>query len=194
MFPNRALEPIVALLGHSGLAHWDQVDSRLWTIDLKGGDMIKNFEEVRNQLKELADVVNSFKSEAVQLRIVDLVFNLPKQSDEDNNNTQIQGAVKHPSKRTKVRSKTKTSVSNDEGQKKKPMASGHGPTSTLTKLTEGDFFNKPQSMKSIIEHCEINLARKIKQNDISGKLARMVRDGILKRAKNSDGQYEYNKA
>ena len=74
------------------------------------------------------------------------------------------------------------------------MASGSGPVSTLAKLADGEFFNTPQSMKSIIEHCEVNLARKIKQTDISGKLARMVREQVLKRAKNADGQYEYSKA
>lgn len=34
----------------------------------------QNFEEVKKQLAELSEVVNKFKSEAVQLRIVDLVF------------------------------------------------------------------------------------------------------------------------
>jgi hypothetical protein len=36
--------------------------------------MIKNFEEVKKLLAELSEVVNKFKSEAVQLRIVELVF------------------------------------------------------------------------------------------------------------------------
>ena len=36
--------------------------------------MIKNFDEVKMQLGELSDVVNKFKSEQFQLKIVDLVF------------------------------------------------------------------------------------------------------------------------
>jgi len=36
--------------------------------------MIKNFEEIKKQLGELSDVLNKFKSEQVQLRIVELVF------------------------------------------------------------------------------------------------------------------------
>ena len=36
--------------------------------------MIKNFEEIKEQLRELSEIVNSFTSEAVQLRIVELVF------------------------------------------------------------------------------------------------------------------------
>jgi len=33
--------------------------------------MIKNFEEIKKQLNELSTVINSFKSEAVQLRIIE---------------------------------------------------------------------------------------------------------------------------
>ena len=35
---------------------------------------MKKFEHLKGQLAELASVLNSFKSEAVQLRIVDLLF------------------------------------------------------------------------------------------------------------------------
>ena len=54
-----------------------------------------------------------------------------------------------------------------------------------------DFFKKPRTIGDILVHCETNLARKIKANEISGKLGRMVRNGELKRTKNADGQYEY---
>lgn len=36
--------------------------------------MIKNFEELKKQLAELADVLNTFKSEAVQVRLLELIF------------------------------------------------------------------------------------------------------------------------
>ena len=155
--------------------------------------MIENFENVKNQLKELSDVINSFNSEAVQLRIIDLIFNITQNEEtniEQNQNLEID-TNKPKRKRSKL--KPKVSTANGDGNKKKPAPSGQGPTSTLAKLAEGQFFDNPQSIKSIIEHCEVNLARKIKQTDISGKLARMVRDGTLKRAKNADGQYEYSK-
>jgi hypothetical protein len=38
---------------------------------------MKNFDQIKDQLKELAEIVNGFKSEAVQLRIVELVFDRP---------------------------------------------------------------------------------------------------------------------
>ena len=46
--------------------------------------MIKNFDVIKEQLKELAGVINSFKSEAVQLRLIELVFEVAEGgSDED---------------------------------------------------------------------------------------------------------------
>lgn len=157
--------------------------------------MIKNFEEIKEQLRELSEIVNSFTSEAVQLRIVELVFGEQINSDEalPENEEEIP-ELSAPAKKRKLKRKSNRSEATSNTVKKKPAASGSGPVSTLAKLAEGDFFNTPQSMKSIIEHCEVNLARKIKQTDISGKLARMVREQILKRAKNADGQYEYSKA
>lgn len=156
--------------------------------------MIENFEKIKSQLKELAEVINSFTSETVQLRIVDLIFNASHKEDTDSEEKPDHEAIIPKSRRKKVKSKTTaSSTTNGAVPRKKPAAAGQGPASTLAKLAEGNFFDTPQSMKSIIEHCEVNLARKIKQNDISGKLARMVRESTLKRAKNSDGQYEYSK-
>lgn len=155
--------------------------------------MIDNFEEVKNQLRELADVINKFTSEAVQLRIIELVLggssNASGAESESTENEDI-----NPPRRKRAKRQAKAVAKSGDAGKKKPAAAGKGPVSTLAKLAEGDFFDSPQSIKSIIEHCEVNLARKIKQTDISGKLARMVRDGVLKRAKNADGQYEYSKA
>lgn len=46
--------------------------------------MIKNFEELKKQLEELSTVINSFKSESVQLRIVELIFQSEiNESDEE---------------------------------------------------------------------------------------------------------------
>lgn len=148
--------------------------------------MIENIEEVKNQLKELSDVINSFNSEAVQLRIIDLVFNASRKESLGNLPKQEQETTTRPLKRKRIKSKVR-SFPNERA------VNGEGPVSTLAKLTEGVFFDEPKSIKSIIEHCEIHLSKKIKQSDISGKLAKMVKEGTLNRVKNSDGQYEYSK-
>jgi hypothetical protein len=148
--------------------------------------MIENIEQVKNQLKELSDVINSFTSEAVQLRIIDLVFNASLKEDLVSQVQHEQEPATPHLKRKRIKSKVR-SFPTDRA------VNGEGPVSTLAKLTEGAFFDQPQSIKSIIEYCEVNLSKKIKQSDISGRLAKMVKEGTLKREKNLSGQYEYSK-
>jgi hypothetical protein len=61
----------------------------------------------------------------------------------------------------------------------------------LSSLIDEDFFSKHQTLNSIIEQAKTNKATILKPNELSGPLARFVRDGRLKREKNIDGQYEY---
>lgn len=148
--------------------------------------MLKDFEAIKAQLAELADVINKFKSEAVQLRIVELVL--------QGNNVETGGKssneVVTPKKGKKKRKPASSSTNTADGKKKK-ASGGTGAIATLVKLYGEDFFSKPRTISDILAHCETNLARRIKANEISGKLGRMVRSGELKRTKNTDNQYEY---
>ncbi|WP_319526742.1 hypothetical protein [uncultured Desulfosarcina sp.] len=158
--------------------------------------MIENFDQIKEQLKELAEIVNSFKSEQVQLKVVELLFGDLK-IDPATGRSQSQSESSKPPQKDNIAPKKKKRAASKTNSANKPAVKtqvGKGPVATITKLYEGDFFNEPKALKDIIEHCEINLARRIKQSDISGKLARMVRNGELTRVKNSDGQYEYTKA
>ena len=159
--------------------------------------MIAKFEEVKGQLKELAEVINAFKSEAVQLRIIDIVFGLSTVEEAENTNSH-EPPQPVPSNRRK-RSKRKVSssentVGNPSGTPEKRKASGGGAVATLVKIFQDGYFAQAHAINDILIHCETNLARKIKANEISGKLARMVRSGELTRSKNADGQYEYKNA
>lgn len=155
--------------------------------------MIDNFEEVRRQLKELATVINTFKSEAVQLRIVEIV--LAGSSLGKRDRPEEQPEVKnHARRRRKAPKPAAKGNKGDEGSPSRRRSSGAGAVATLANIYEQGFFSKPRTISDIVTHCETNLARKIKSTDISGKLGRMVRNGELTRSKNSDGQYEYKKA
>lgn len=150
--------------------------------------MIKNFEEIKLQLKELSDIVNSFKSEAVQLRIVELAFGVDGEDEQD---TQDETPVK-PKKKPARKKRAAKKFGEDTPKKvasKKP--NGQGAVATLIKLVEDGFFKEPKSIGNIVEHCDHNLARKFKANEFSGKLGRLVREGTLTRTKNSESQYEY---
>ncbi len=151
--------------------------------------MINNFDEVKKQLKELAEVVNAFKSEAVQLRIVELVFGFEPPEE---NRVDLGNQIPNTSTKSETKRKSKEKTVEQDVKKKTPKrASGSGAPATLSNLLTDGFFKKPKSIGDIVEHCEHNLARKFKQNEFSGKLARMVREKLLKRGKNTDGQYEY---
>ena len=150
--------------------------------------MLDNFEETKKQLNELSVVLNKFKSEAVQLKLLDLLFIGPSSSHAEPSPTQpLQGGG---SKKTKSKRKPKKTAQT-EPKKSGKRASGQGAVATLGKLVDEGFFSKHKTIADIVEHCDHNLARKFKANEFSGKLGRLVREGTLSRRKNSDNQYEY---
>lgn len=154
--------------------------------------MIKDFEATKKQLAELAEVVNKFKSESVQLKVLELLFAEGLQSG--NGTATADDVVETPKKpvrkkRNGVKRATKSSKpSNGHGR-----SSSTGPVSVLNKLYQDGFFSKARTITDICNHADVHLARKIKQNEISGKLARMVRNRELSRKRNADNQYEYTK-
>lgn len=157
--------------------------------------MIGNFDEVKKQLSELSEVINKFKSEAVQLRIVEIVLgNGASYGSADEAQDNVRKTESKPRRRNATRSKSrpKTEVgAADEKASKKARSSGHGAVSALSELVGNGFFKEPKTINDIVSHCEEKLARRFKSNEFSGKLGRLTRDGILDRKKNSDRQYEY---
>lgn len=161
--------------------------------------MIENFAEIKTQLAELATVLNTFKSEAVQLKLLDIILGegfVPRAET-------TQRMAPTPAKRggkTKNNNKGKdnstpaSKASAVAPVKRKGAASGAGANATLTQLLQTNFFEKPQTLNDIIVHCKHNMARTFKANEFSSKLGRLVRSNELTRKKNADNQYEYKKA
>lgn len=154
--------------------------------------VIKNFEEVKKQLSELSEVVNKFKSEQVQLKIVELIFQGAR--DDSGHHGRADAA---PARRTRRAGKkaalASTAVADLDTKKKVQRSKGTGPVPTLEQLIADGFFSKPRTIGAIVEHCRTDLARTIKPNDMSGPLGRFVRDKKLSRSKNAEGQFEYVK-
>jgi len=153
--------------------------------------MIENFETIKKELAELAGVINAFKSEAVQLRIVELVLGAPAIHEDK---IPPGGAGPGKPKRKRKPASTKSTAEVGKVDKKRTASTGSGAVAALNQLAEGDFFSKPRTINDIIQHCSMSFARKFKANEFSGKLARMTRSGELTRKKNADNQYEYTKA
>ena len=150
--------------------------------------MIEKLNGIKKQLVELATVLNAFKSEAVQLRLLDVL--LEQEATEEPVKTHRRT---RSSKKARQSVPAEKSAGKSSGKKKKKAPSGTGAPATLTQLLSTTFFDKPRTIKDIIEHCKHNLARTFKANEFSGKLARMVRNDELTRKKNADKQYEYKK-
>ena len=153
--------------------------------------MIDDFESVKKELTELATVLNTFKSEAVQVRIVELLFGIQETAVDDEGPAGLPSA--RPKRRTKRKAATNVTKNETTTKPRRVATSGTGPIAMLSQLLAGDFFNSPRVIGDIVEHYKHNFAPTIKPSDISGKLARLTRDQKLRRSKNSDGQYEYVK-
>jgi hypothetical protein len=152
---------------------------------------IEDIQDKKKYLAELATVLNSFKSEAVQLRLLE---HLLGNTGVDEDQVQPSGNTKtSPRRRRKRPNPSADNGGSGSPAKKKSAASGTGAVSTVTQLVEGEFFKKPRTIGDIIEHCKHNLARSFKANEISGKLGQLVRSKQLTRTKNADKQYEYKK-
>lgn len=156
--------------------------------------MIKKFDEVKEQLKELSGIINAFKSEAVQLRIIELILEGGTQLEENEEPEKSQTQSATPKIRRRKTSKPAPKDGATASERKKRSSSGSGAIATMLSVYDAGFFKSPKTIGEIVKHCEVNMARKIKPNEISGKLARMVRNKELKRDKNSDGQYRYTNA
>jgi hypothetical protein len=153
--------------------------------------MLKDFDVVKGQLKELAEVVNAFKSEAVQLRVVELVLggSEPESGAHESHPTPNAGS-RRPARRRPAQAEN----GKGSGERKPARRGGRGSKATLGRVFDEGYFKKPHTLGELVQHTETNMASKFKQSDFSGSLARYVRDGKLKRAKNSEGQYEYFEA
>jgi hypothetical protein len=151
--------------------------------------MIKNFDEIKSQLAELAPIINSFKSESVQLRIVELIFKSVRTTESEPDETLADEAVGETERPRKARKKSSAAKTSANSQKRK--VTGSGPIPTLTELIEEGFLAKRQTLNQILEHCKSNKARIFRPNQFSGPLGRLVRDGKLQRQQNSESQYEY---
>lgn len=133
---------------------------------------------------EISEVVNSFKSEAVQVKIIDKLFDAMSESDkqDDNNNTDVFN------KRGRKRSED-NDYSFVAGRKKL------GATKVLNQLLNTEFFDKPQSISSIAGFCKQNFNSDFKTSELSGILLKLAKETKLRRERNNDNnRFEYVKA
>lgn len=160
---------------------------------------MKDFKKTAEQLKELAKVLNEFKSEAVQVKLVELLFNEGIQSMPESKTTATKTVVEAPAKKVVKRPgrppKQKPAVAEAPRTKRTRSTSRPGPSVILKKLIESNFFTDSRTIGDVVDYCMKVYNYEYKSTDLSGTLAKLAKDGILKRAKNPQtNQFEYSQA
>ena len=144
--------------------------------------MSKHIEKLKKQLIEISEVVNSFKSEAVQVKIIDKLFDAMSETEIGEGDT---GLI---NKSISKSSNNRSSFS-PTGRKKL------GATKVLNQLLSTDFFNVPQSISSIADFCKDNFDSNFKTSELSGILLKLAKESKLRRERNNDNnRFEYVKA
>jgi hypothetical protein len=151
--------------------------------------MPASLDEVKKQLTEVADVVNLFKSEAVQLRVLELI--LAAEGSELGKKSQRRRLPKVKKAGTPESPKRKPAAK--KGKLGRPPAgSKPGPGEMLDRLMSKGFFKTRRTVGEVVEHCKKSFAYKYKTNELSPAFARAVRANKLSREKNPEThQYEY---
>jgi hypothetical protein len=150
--------------------------------------VIKNFEAIKKQLQELHPILNSFKSEAVQLRILELIFGAAPDVGEPVVPSENKPRTRRRRSASKAKGKAEADTPSRAARSGRP-----GPTAVLNELANDGFFDERRALKDIVDHAKSQKARNFKRTDLSGPLGKLVRDKVLRREKNADGQFEYYK-
>lgn len=158
-----------------------------------------NVDELQKKLKAMADTVNSFKSEAVQLRVIEaLLSQLGIEPSEGSQNPESTRPPKRSRRLRKGASVSATATAEPAVKGKRKVARGiargsgsPGAYAMINDLLAANFFKSPKTIGTIVDHCRTARGHHYKANECSPALLRLLRDGKLQRQKNKDGQYEY---
>jgi hypothetical protein len=145
--------------------------------------MNKQIEKLKKQLAEISEVINTFKSEAVQVKIAEKLFDVL--IDIDKNDSEGGEAYKRG---RKLRTDNIDGYNNGFARKKP------GATRVLNQLLNTDFFDVPRSISSIATYCKDNYDSDFKTSELSGILLKLANENKLKREKSKDNnRFDYLK-
>ena len=147
--------------------------------------MSKHIEKLKKQLMEISEVVNSFKSEAVQVKVVDRLLDAMlelEKSEGDMPEVFIKRGYK-------ARNGEDSAFSYGRGPKKP------GATKILNQLLASDFFDVPRSISSIANFCKDTFDSEFKTSELSGILLKLANENKLRRERsNENNRFEYVRA
>jgi hypothetical protein len=141
--------------------------------------MSKQTEKLKKQLLEISDVINTFQSEAVQVKIIDRL--LDTMIEWDNGEEPF--------------SKKSRSYSDEDTQQKDGGSRKPGATKVLNQLLQTDFFDEPHSIADIATYCKDQYDSEFKTSELSGILLKLSNESKLRRERSEENnRYEYVRA
>lgn len=162
--------------------------------------MRHSLESLKNNLKDITPMIEKLSSEAVQLRVLDIVerllsADLPTPTLRNDNAPRRLGRPPgsgRGKKTVRAAKAAKTAQSTPRaGRRKRRGVYGEGPSLVLNTLMDQGFFSKARSIADIIEIAERQYGRVYKQPELSGRLLKLTQLKKLKRSKNSQGRFVY---
>lgn len=154
--------------------------------------MHKQFEELKRQLAELSETINKFESEAVQLRIIELMFDQAggSQFAEPDEAAYEPG----PGRRRRAEGGHEGRAASSGRQRARgAIPSASGAVAALSGLVDSGFFEERRTIGDIVRKCREDFNVRYRSNAFSGPLSRYAKKGVLKREKNAEGNYVYFK-
>jgi len=143
--------------------------------------MNRQIEKLKKQLTEIAEVVNSFQSEAVQVRVVDRLLDEIMETERgDTEGSEIfNKRGRRPARENEV---------NELTQNRKKL----GATKVLNQLITSDYFKTPHSISSIADYCKEKFDSDFKTSELSGILLKLAKENRLRRERsNENNRFEY---
>jgi len=133
---------------------------------------------------EISEVVNSFKSEAVQVKVIDRLLDAMAESEKHD----LEGSEIYLKRGRKLR--TGIDDENSSFGRKKP-----GATKILNQLLATDYFDSRHSISAIADYCKDHYDSDFKTSELSGILLKLAKENKLKRERSHDNnRFEYVKA
>ncbi|MGZ3753370.1 MAG: hypothetical protein ACXVAU_18950, partial [Mucilaginibacter sp.] len=118
--------------------------------------MSKHIEKLKKQLLEISEVVNSFRSEAVQVRIIDRLLDAIIESEKGD----MEGTDAFNKRGRRPKSGEDDENFSSSGRKKP------GATKILNQLLSTDFFNARHSISEIAEYCKEHYDSEFKTSEL----------------------------
>ncbi len=144
--------------------------------------MSKHIEKLKKQLLEISEVVNSFRSEAVQVKVIDRLLDAMIESEKG----ELDGADVFNRRVRRTRQSNEEENQSANGRKKP------GATKVLNQLLSTDYFNTSHSISEIADYCKESYDSDFKTSELSGILLKLAKENKLKRERNNDNnRFEY---